>query len=294
MPKLHYGPRPHVRAERERLSELRFERIDVRPAGTTLGAEIDGIDLGSLDDATFAEIERAFLEYKVIFFHDQKISTEQHLAFAERFGELEDHPFLRAKDGYDKIVEFAKDDKTIGVENAWHSDVTWREVPSLGSVLRAVEIPACGGDTLFADMEAAYAGLGAATKKRIDGLVAVHDFVHNFGLLMSEEERTAHRAQYPEARHPVVRTHPVTGRKSLYVNAIFTRSIEGLPEEESAALLASLYRHADVPEYQCRFHWRKDSIAFWDNRAVQHYAVSDYDPQRRVMDRVTIIGDRPR
>ncbi len=294
MPKLYYGPRPHVRAERERLSALRFERIRVRPAGATLGAEIGDVDLGRLDDATFAEIERAFLEYKVIFFRDQKISTEQHLAFAERFGELEDHPFLRAKEGYDKIVEFAKDDKAIGVENAWHSDVTWREIPSLGSVLRAIEIPAFGGDTLFADMEAAYAGLSARTKTRIEGMKAVHDFVHNFGLLMSEEERTTHRAKYPEARHPVVRTHPVTGRKSLYVNAIFTRGIEGLSEDESAALLERLYREADVPEYQCRFRWRRDSIAFWDNRAVQHYAVSDYDPQHRVMDRVTVIGDRPR
>jgi len=143
-------------------------------------------------------------------------------------------------------------------------------------------------------MEAAYAGLDAETQARIEGLEAIHDFAHTFGLLMSEEERAEQRRKYPEAHHPVVRTHPVTGRKSIYVNAIFTRAIVGLAPDESDALLDLLYRQADVPEYQCRFRWRKDSIAFWDNRAVQHYAASDYDPARRVMERVTVIGDRPR
>ena len=293
MPLRHFGPRPHVRAERERLRALAFQQIDVRPEGATLGAEIRGVDLARVDDATFAEIERAFLEYKVVFFRDQHITTEEHLAFARRFGELEEHPFIPAKDGYDEVVRFAKDEKSIGVENVWHSDVTWREIPSLGSVLRAVEVPTQAGDTLFADMEAAYAGLDDATKSRLEGLEAVHDFVHTFGLLMSEEERAEQRKQYPEARHPVVRTHPVTGRKSIYVNAIFTRHIVGMPQEESDALLDLLYRQADVPEYQCRFRWRKDSFAFWDNRAVQHYAASDYDPERRVMERVTVVGDRP-
>jgi len=283
-----------VRRERERLAALRFERIAVRPQSATIGAEIEGVDLANVDDATFAEIERAFVEFKVLFFRDQRISTEAHLAFARRFGELEDHPFLPAKDGYSKVVEFAKNDEVKGVENVWHSDVTWRAIPSLGSVLRAVEVPAVGGDTLFADMEAAYAGLDDTTRARIDGMEAVHDFIHNFGALMSAEERTARRAEFPEARHPVVRTHPASGRKSIYVNAIFTREIVGLSGDESRVLLEHLYEQADVPEYQCRLRWQPDTIAFWDNRAVQHYAASDYDPQRRVMERVTIIGDRPR
>jgi len=294
MPTRHVGPRPWVRAERERLAALRFDRIGIAPLGATIGAEIGGVDLGHLDDATFAEIERAFHAFKVIFFRDQEITTEQHLAFAGRFGELEEHPFLRPKAGYRKIVEFAKDERVIGVENVWHHDVTWRVQPSLGSVLRAVDVPGVGGDTLFADMCAAYDGLNDGVKRRIDGAVAVHDFSRIFGLAMSPDRLAEQQQKFPPARHPVVRTHPRTERRCLYVNAAFTRHIEGLPEDESRALLENLYREADVPEYQCRFRWQKNSIAFWDNRAVQHYAASDYDPQRRVMERVTIIGDEPR
>jgi taurine dioxygenase len=293
VPQRRFGPRPWVRAERERLAALAWKRIEVRPLGATIGAEIGGASLGALDDETSAEIERALLAYKVVFFRDQDITSEEHLAFARRFGELEEHPFIPAKPGYEKIVLFAKDAAVKGVENVWHSDVTWREIPSLGSVLRAVEVPRVGGDTLFADMYAAYDGLDPALKERLEGLFAVHDFVHTFGLAMTPAEREEQRRRYPEARHPVVRTHPATGRKALYVNAIFTRCIEGLPAAESDALLDYLYRQADVPEYQCRFRWAPGSVAFWDNRAVQHYAASDYDPERRVMERVTVIGDRP-
>jgi len=293
MPIRHHGPRPAVRAERERLASLQFERIGVRPLGATLGAEISGVDLAHLDDATFGEVRRAFLEYRVVFFRDQDITSQQHLDFAGRFGELEEHPFLPAKQGHDSIVEFAKDENVIGVENVWHHDVTWRLQPSLGSVLRAVDVPGVGGDTLFSDMVIAYEALDEDVKRRIDGLVAVHDFSHSFGLAMPKEELREQQGKFPPARHPVVRTHPDTGRKCLYVNEIFTSHIEGIPREESDALLALLYRQADVPEYQCRFRWEKNSIAFWDNRAVQHYACSDYDPQRRVMERVTVIGEEP-
>ena len=296
MPICHFGPRPWVRAERERLAALRFEKIGVTPLGATLGAELSGVDLAGLeqaelDHATFEEIRRAFDEYKVIFFRDQAISTAAHLAFAERFGPLEEHPFLDAKPGYENIVEFAKSESVVGVENTWHHDVTWRLRPSLGSVLRAVEVPPVGGDTLFADMVAAYEGLDDATKARIEDAVAVHDFSHSFGLMMSPEKLAAFQEQYPPARHPVVRTHPRTGRRCLYVNAIFTSHIEGLERAESDELLDHLFRQADVPEYQCRFRWQKNSIAFWDNVAVQHYAVSDYDPEVRLMERVTVIGE---
>jgi taurine dioxygenase len=275
VPERRFGPRPWVRAERERLAALRWRRIEVSPLGATLGAEIGGVDLGRLDDETFAEIARAFLAHKVIFFRDQPIGSEEQLAFARRFGELEEHPFLPAKPGYEKIVRFAKDAEVKGVENVWHSDVTWREVPSLGSVLRAVEVPRVGGDTLFADMHAAWDGLDPALKQRLAGLFAVHDFMHTFGLAMTPAQREEQRRRHPEARHPVARTHPQTGRKAIYVNAIFTRCIEGLPAAESDALLDHLYRQADVPEYQCRFRWAPGSVAFWDNRAVQHYAASD-------------------
>jgi taurine dioxygenase len=230
----------------------------------------------------------------VLFFRDQDLTTEQHLAFARRFGELEEHPFLQSKAGYENIVQFAKDEQVIGVENVWHHDVTWRLQPSLGSVLRAVDVPPVGGDTLFSDMVAAYECLPDETKAKLDDLVAVHDFTYSFGYSLSPEELKKKQEEFPPARHPVVRTHPTTGRRCLYVNAIFTSHIEGLTDEDSAELLELLYRQADVPEYQCRFRWQKNSIAFWDNRAVQHYASSDYDPQRRVMERVTIIGDEPR
>ncbi len=294
MPIRHHGPRPFLRHERERLAALQFEKIGVTPQAATIGAEISGVDLGHLDDATFAEIERAFAEYKVIFFRDQDITTEQHLDFARRFGELEEHPFLPSKDGYENIVQFAKDEQVIGVENVWHHDVTWRLQPSLGSVLRALDVPSVGGDTLFSDMVAAYECLAPEMKERIDDLVAVHDFTYSFGHALSPEELAKKQQEFPPARHPVVRTHPTTGRRCLYVNAIFTSHIEGMPRDESDELLELLYRQADVPEFQCRFHWQKNSLAFWDNRAVQHYAASDYDPQVRVMERVTIIGDEPR
>ncbi len=290
---LHYGPRPFLREMREALERAPHKRITLRPLSPTIGAEIGGVDLGDLDDQTFAEIQCAHLDYKVIFFRDQDITSEQHLAFARRFGELEDHPFLPAKEGYGKIIRFAKDENVKGVENNWHSDVTWREKPSLGSVLRALEVPGVGGDTLFSDMVAAYEGLADEVKAKIDGLRAVHDFTHTFGLALDPKTLAEKQKEFPAVEHPVVRTHPQTGQKALYVNAIFTSHIVGMEREEGDRLLEHLYRQAAVPEYQCRFRWQKNSIAFWDNRSVQHYACSDYWPQHRVMERVTIIGERP-
>jgi taurine dioxygenase len=175
----------------------------------------------------------------------------------------------------------------------WHSDVTWRLQPSLGSVLRAREVPDPGGDTLFCDMYAAYDGLQDDVRASLHGLRAVHDFTKTFGRALDPDALAQKQKEYPPAEHPVVRTHPETGRKALYVNAAFTSHIVGMARDDSRRLLDLLYRQATVPEYQCRFRWRPDSIAFWDNRAVQHYAVSDYWPRRRVMERVTIIGDTP-
>jgi taurine dioxygenase len=290
---LRYGPRPFLHEMRELLEQVPYKRITLRSLSPTIGAEIGGVDLGDLDAETFAEIERAHLDYKVIFFRDQDVTTEQHLAFARRFGELEEHPFLPAKEGYEKIIRFAKDEDVKGVENAWHSDVTWREKPSLGSVLRAHEVPSVGGDTLFSDMVAAYQGLDDELKAKLEGLRAVHDFTHTFGLALGPEALAEKQKEFPAVEHPVVRTHPVTGKKAIYVNAVFTSHIVGMEREEGDRLLRRLYREAAVPEYQCRFRWQKNSIAFWDNRSVQHYAASDYWPQHRVMERVTVIGDRP-
>ncbi len=290
---LRYGPRPFLHDMRQVLERAPYKRVTLRPLSPTIGAEIGGVDLGDLDAETFAEIERAHLDYKVIFFRDQDVTTEQHLAFARRFGELEEHPFLPAKEGYEKIIRFAKDEEVKGVENAWHSDVTWREKPSLGSVLRAHEVPSVGGDTLFSDMVAAYQGLDDELKAKLEGLRAVHDFTHTFGLALDPEALAEKQKEFPAVEHPVVRMHPVTGLKAIYVNAVFTSHIVGMEREEGDRLLRLLYREAAVPEYQCRFCWQKNSIAFWDNRSVQHYAASDYWPQHRVMERVTIIGDRP-
>lgn len=275
-----------------------YEAIAVRPLTPVIGAEIEGIDLSAdLSDAQFTEVRRALLDWKVVFFRDQDITTEEHLDFGRRFGPLEVFPFSPPKPGYAEVLAITHNEKSRGRENTWHSDVTWREIPSLGSILRAIEVPPVGGDTLFADMYLAYEGLADEIKERIEGRVAVHDFPHirrNFRRKgVSEAEIEAFEKTYPKVEHPVVRTHPVTGRKALYVNAAFTQSIVGLEPDESDALLKGLYAQAAIPEYQCRFRWRKNSIAFWDNRACQHYAASDYFPAVRRMERVTVVGDRP-
>jgi taurine dioxygenase len=277
---------------------LRLESLTLTPLTPTIGAEVSGVDLSEpIDAAARGALRQALLDWKVLFFRDQDISTEQHLAFARNFGDLEVHPFAPSKPGYPEVLALTHDREHPGRENTWHSDVTWRIEPSLGSVLRAVEVPPVGGDTLFADMYAAYEGLTDAVKAEIEGAVAVHDFAHfRVGMRRqgkSEAEIEAFNTAYPMVEHPVVRTHPETGRKALYVNAAFTQSIVGLGKASSDALLKHLYAQAAISEYQCRFRWGAHSIAFWDNRASQHYAASDYWPAVRRMERVTVIGDRP-
>ena len=272
--------------------------LTVRPQSPTIGAEVEGVDLRAhLDDAQIADIRQALLDWKVLFFRDQDITTEQHLAFARRFGELEVHPFGTNKDGHPEVLAITHDAEHPGRENGWHSDVTWRLEPSLGSVLRMIEGPEVGGDTLFADMYAAYEGLPQRIKDAVEGRVARHDFARfRVGLQKagaSEDEIAEADAKYPNPHHPVIRTHPETGRKGIYVNAAFTQEIVGMDPDESAELLQVLYRQATFPEYQVRLRWRPNTIAFWDNRSAQHYAVSDYWPQVRRVERVTIAGDTP-
>jgi taurine dioxygenase len=292
--RLPQGRRAALHRLQEEIEAQRYQRIGLAPMGPTIGAEVEGVSLcEDLDDATFAEVERAFLYYKVLFFRDQPMSDERHLAFARRFGELEQHPFLPSGSD-DQIVRFEKNKETVGVENLWHSDVSWREKPALGSFLRAREVPRVGGDTLFADMVAAYECLPGNVKEALEGMTAIHDFAHSFGLAMTPDDLEKYRKEFSPVEHPVVRVHPVTGKKLLYVNAIFTSHVVGVEREESDRILDALFAQAAIPEYQCRFRWQPDSVALWDNRAVQHYASSDYWPQRRVMERVSIIGDRPR
>lgn len=288
------GKRPFLRETRERLASLGFEHFEAIPQSPTIGAEIRGVSLGdALPDATLDALRTALVEFKVLFFRDQDITVHDQSRFAAHFGELEEHPFLPANTEHSHVIRFAKDEEVVGYENIWHSDVSWRERPSLGSVLRAIEVPPVGGDTLWCDMEAAYDGLSDDLKERLDGRIAVHDFAHSFGLALSAEQLAERRAEFPPAEHAIFRTHPESGRRCIYVNAIFTSHIPGLPADESDALLARLYAEASVPEYQCRLRWSPGTVAFWDNRSTQHYASSDYWPMPRVMERVTVIGDQP-
>ncbi|MFF3004036.1 TauD/TfdA dioxygenase family protein [Kitasatospora sp. NPDC057940] len=273
-----------------------YEHFEVRPSGPLIGAEIHGIDLRTpLSDEVFGELDRALLEWKVLFFRDQDLTAEQQRAFACRWGAIEGHPFLPAGTGED-VVRLEKGKQNPGFENVWHYDFPWIERPPLGAVLRMVELPeGGGGDTLFTDAAAAYDNLPDEVKARIDGLKTVNDFTPsaNYRELMTDEQRAHFQGVYPPVEHPLVRTHPKTGRKTLFLTSIFTTHIAGLPADESEELLAYLFRQLEYPEYQVRFRWEAKSIAFWDNRAVQHYATSDYHPNRRVVDRTAIAGDRP-
>ena len=270
-----------------------FAQFEARPLTPSIGAELHGVDLSKqLDDALIADIRAALLKYKVIFFRGQDITRKQHVEFASRFGDLEIHP-ATPKDQEDReVLRIAHNAANRGSENAWHSDVTWRPEPSLGSILRAIELPAVGGDTLFSSMVAAYEGLSDKMKEFCCGLTAVHDIARVFAARLGKDPKELHD-KYPPQEHPVIRTHPETGERLIYVNTAFTSHIKGLAREESDWILQHLYAKAAVPEHQCRFRWEPGSIAFWDNRACQHYAASDYWPDVRIMERVTIAGDRP-
>lgn len=274
-------------------SEAPAAPFTLRQLTPTIGAELLDIDLGAsgIADAIPA-IRQALLDNGVIFFRDQDITREQHLAFAQMFGELEIHPATPKDQENPEILRIAHGPKSKGQENHWHSDVTWREEPSLGSILRAIEVPETGGDTLFSNMHAAFLGLSDKMREFVTGLTAVHDIARVFARRLGKTPEEL-REKYPMVEHPVIRTHPETGRPGIYVNTAFTSHIKGLSAEESAALLHHLHAQAANPEYQCRFKWEAGSIAFWDNRACQHNAVSDYFPQVRVMERATIKGDRP-
>lgn len=270
-----------------------YTYFEAHPLSPGCGAELLGIDLAAqLPDAAIAEVRAALLQYQVVFFRDQRISREQHIEFARRFGELEIHPATPKDQTDPEVLRIVHGPDNKGKENNWHSDVTWRECPSLGSILRAIEIPPVGGDTLFSNMVMAYENLSPEMRRWIDGLSAVHDIARVFAKRLGKTVEELH-AKYPPMTHPVVRTHPETGKRLIYVNTGFTTHIVGLSPKESDWLLAHLYSQAALPEYQCRFRWRPNSIAFWDNRACQHYAASDYFPQVRIMERVTIAGDKP-
>lgn len=275
--------------------------ITVRRISGALGAEVEGVDLSrGLDDETVGEVRRALLDHQVIFFRDQQLTPEQHIAFGRRFGELNIHDFVAGMAEYPEVIEIRKEPKDrMNFGGDWHTDVSYLERPALGSILYAKEAPAFGGDTMFASQYRAYETLSDGMKKVLEGLRAVHTADHVYGRRASYfrdggSMRVSHAAEAEsETMHPVVRVHPETGRKALYVNRVFTVRFDGMTAEESAPLLSYLFEHTVRPEFTCRFRWENGSIAFWDNRCVQHYALNDYHGQRRLMHRVTINGDRP-
>ena len=266
--------------------------ITVSPLTPAIGAEIGNVDLGQVTDQEIADIRAALLKHKVVFFREQTLSQAQHISLARWFGELEIHPATPRAQSTPEVLHIAHGPESKGQENFWHSDVTWREKPSLGSILKAVEVPAVGGDTLFANMVLAYELLPENIKETITGRVAVHDIARVFAQRLNKSAEEL-RERYPPVEHPIVRTHPETGESVLYVNTAFTSHIKGMDRDESSQLLRTLYLTAANPEIQCRFRWKEGSLAFWDNRASQHFASSDYFPQVRKMERVTIAGDRP-
>ena len=274
---------------------------------THIGAELSGLSLAEAvgNDDLFGEIKHALLQHKVLFLRDQEISKAEHVAFAKRFGDLEDHPVAGSDPDHAGLVCIYKDldSPPDHYENAWHCDATWRDAPPMGAVLRCLECPPVGGDTVWANMSRAYEELPDHIKDGIDGLHARHSIEASFGARMPIEKRHGLKAQFPDAEHPVVRKHPETGERVLFVNSFATHFTDFHTAERvrygqdyspgAANLLNYLIARATIPEYQVRWRWRPNSVAIWDNRCTQHYAVMDYWPAVRKMERAGIIGDKP-
>ena len=276
-----------------------YRTIEVRPTSGALGAEIHGIDLSAdIGDDQLAELRRAFDEFGVIFFRDQVLTPERHIAFAERWGEINVNRFFQPVAGYPRIAEVRKEpEHKKNVGSGWHTDHSYDQVPALGSILYAREVPETGGDTLFASMALAFEALSEGLKQTLRGLNARHSSRHVFGAAARDTSDDENRGRLgnPElatqdAVHPVVLRHPRTGREGLYVNPDFTIGIEGWRDDESKPFLDMLYREAQKPEFTTRFRWHEGSIAFWDNLATWHYALNDYPGQRRLMHRITLEG----
>lgn len=279
------------------------QTLSIHPMTGALGAELSGVDLSQeLSDDLVARIRQALLDHLVIFFRDQDLSPERQIAFAKRFGPLEAHDFVKGMPDYPELIRVVReaDEQTMNFGGTWHCDVTHQERPALGSVLYAVEVPPQGGDTLFANQYLAYETLSAGMKRMLEGLVGVHSARGPYAPdgrsknnWRNMEVQTSEKA-YEETEHPVIRAHPETGRKMLFVNRTFTIRFKDMTEAESAPLLEQLFRHASQEAFTCRFRWSPGALAFWDNRAVLHYALADYAGHRREMRRAAISGDRPK
>jgi taurine dioxygenase len=273
--------------------------LEIRPLAGAIGAEILGVDLRDLDEPAVSAIRRAWLDHLVIFFRDQHLTPAQLVAFARCVGEPVEYPFLKGLDGFPQITPVVKlEHEKINFGGIWHSDTAYLDRPPMGSMLLAREVPPRCGDTLFSNMYLAYETLSPGMRRMLDGLVAVNssakaDVTKTREDRLRDGKRNDSRHEY-EALHPVVRTHPETGRKALYVNRGHTARFAGMSEAESAPLLDYLFAHQTRPEFTCRFRWGVGSLALWDNRCAQHYPLNDYHGHRRVMHRVTLAGDKPK
>jgi taurine dioxygenase len=279
--------------------------MQVRPLTPVIGAEISGVHLGeaSRSDELFNELKALLLKHRVLFLRDQIITRAEHVAFARRFGDLEDHPVAGSDPDHPGLVQIYRSDKRESYENNYHTDGLWRPNPPMGAVLRCIECPPCGGDTIWVNMVEAYRNLPEDIQRKIASLRAQASIEHSFGAVMEMDARHKLARENPPAEHPVVRTHPETGEKLLYVSSFTTHFVNyhtpanvrfGLDKTPGASLLLQyLQSQASIPEYQVRFSWRPNSVAIWDNRSTQHYAVMDYWPAPRKMERAAIMGDKP-
>lgn len=277
------------------MSDNNYSGMIANPLTPAIGAEIKNIDLGAgLNGTNFESLREALYRYQVIFFRDQAITVEAQKELGKRFGELVAHPNDPGLEGHPEVMTIHADEssKRIAGER-WHSDVSCSNEPPMGSILRIFEVPSHGGDTLFSSMYSAYQGLSELMKEFLGGLSAIHDGAPYYKSVNRKIGRDDDGKEYPKSEHPVIRTHPITGRKGIFVNEIFTSHIVGLEKKESDVVLNFLFDHVKKPEFQCRFHWEKNSIAFWDNRCTQHLAMWDYWPEVRSGYRVTVKGDKP-
>ncbi len=273
--------------------------MNIHPIAGALGAVISDVDLSlGMSSALAAEIRQVFLQYKVIFLRQQKLTPQQFLDFAKAMGEPIEYPFVKGLEGFPHIIEVKKlEHEKVNFGGIWHSDTTYLESPPMGSMLLSLEVPPYGGDTMFANQCLAYESLSATMKNLLDGLVGISSSAKaDVSKTREDRIKSDGKEAAPKsylAEHPVVRTHPETGQKALFVNVAHTAGIKGMTDEESAPLLQFLFQHQIKPEFTCRFAWEPNAIAFWDNRCAQHNPVNDYHGFRRVMHRITLQGDRP-
>ncbi len=280
---------------------FQYARIQVEPTSGCIGAEVSGVDLSNVDDKVFEEIHHAWLEHQVLFFRDQQITPSEQAAFAEHFGELDTYPFIPSLPDHPYVIPIIKEpDTKINFGGGWHSDMSYQEKPSMATILYALEVPTAGGDTLFASMTAAYDALSTGMQAMLGNLNAVFTAakVHSSDGLYAKVDHPMGKKQdeaKEQARfiHPVVRTHPETGRRALYMDVPHVERFENMRIQESQPLMDFISAHATSPQFTTRFRWRAGSLAIWDNRCVQHYALNDYQGHRREMNRITIKGDVP-